>query len=147
MKLKLVYLIPFLAIFTSGCLSNSTDTPGPTKPFPEGAFAGPFRLIHKNFKTGHRDTLKANLSLTLSTAVGYKVTGDTATVHAGSYGDYVVGSNYIQFFDKTYSTAIKPTKTHLTGIYQYFYDGTSFQMLAQGALDTLSLQYDLKKVN
>jgi len=139
--------MPFLLVLASGCLSNKNNAPGPSRPLPEGTFAGPFRLIHKSFKTGKRDTLKANINLTLSTTVGFKVTGDTATVHSGSYGDYVANSTYIQFFDKTYSSTKQPTKTHLTGIYQYFYDGTTFQMLASGALDTLSLQYDLKKVN
>jgi len=78
---------------------------------------------------------------------GFKVTGDTSTVHAGSYGDYGVNSIYntVTFIDKTYPKTGIPTKAHLDGTYQYYYDGTVLQLLGNSALDTVSFQYNLTK--
>jgi len=146
MKHKLLYLFPFLLALTSGCFGSKNSTPIPS---PDGTFSGQFRLIQKHSKTGISDTATANIQLVLDLTTGYKVTGDTSTLHAGSYGDYGVNSIYntITFVDKTYPKTGIPTKTHLNGQYQYYYDGSTFQMVAFGALDTLILQYNLKKTN
>lgn len=144
MKLNLIYLLAFLVVLTSGCFSNKGSNPTP--PVPAGSFAGQFRVVRT--KSGHRDTLKANINLDLSTVTGFKVYGDTSTLHAGSNGNYAVSyNNFIQFADKTFPPSGVPVKFHLQGVYQYYYDGSTFQMVANSFLDTLSLQYDLKKVN
>ena len=144
MKLKLLYALPFLMLL-AGCFSSSDKSAAPV-PFPSGNFTGQFRAIHQNSKTGYHDTLKATLQLSLSTTTGYKVTGDTATVHAGSFGQYAMNHTLVQFVDSTLPTTGTPKKVHLSGYYQYYYDGTVFQMLAAPS-DTLVYQYDLKKVN
>lgn len=93
------------------------------------------------------DTLKANIILSMQPTVGFKVTGDTSTVHAGSYGVCIVNSSYgvIDFIDNTYPATSTPTKTHLNGVYQYAFDGTTFQLAAHGALDTTAFLYNLKR--
>jgi hypothetical protein len=144
MKRKLFYLLPLSLLFLAGCFGNKNSAPTPTL-LPSGTFTGQFRRIHKTFRTGVTDTQKANIQLIMETATGFAVTGDTSTVQAGSKGSYYVGlNNYIQFVDNTFPPTGTPTKTHLNGLYQYYYDGSVFQMLAT-SLDTLSLQYDLKK--
>jgi len=146
MKSKLLYSLFSIAILASGCL-GSKNTPTPNN-YPSGTFTGQFRLIHTNSSTGKHDTSSANIQLTLSTATGYKVTGDTLTLHAGSYGAYAINTNYISFQDITMPKIGTPKKTHLNGAYQYYYDGSSvFQMIPASSSDTLALQYDLKKVN
>jgi len=145
MKLRLLYLLPLLIALTAGCLGGSKNSNN-VAPIPDGVYSGQFRLLHVH--TNKTDTVKANIMLTMSNSAGtYKVTGDTATVHAGSFGNYAGNSatGLITFVDKTYSSSAPVTKTHLTGTYNYAYDGTTFQMKAFGVLDTLVLQYDLKK--
>lgn len=144
MKLKLLYALPFLTLL-AGCFSSGNKNTAPV-PFPAGNFTGQFRAIHQNSKTGFHDTLKATLNLSLSTTTGFKVTGDTATVHAGSFGQYAMNHVLVQFTDSTLPTTGKPAKVHLTGYYQYSYDGSTFQLLAAPS-DTLVYQYDLKKTN
>ncbi|ASU35545.1 hypothetical protein [Mucilaginibacter xinganensis] len=147
MKLRLLYLLPFVAIFMSGCLAGSTKSA--PKPIPDGNYTGEFRLLHIH-KDNTIDTVKTNINLYISpvSTATYAVTGDTATVHAGSKGTYVFNDNGTAIFtDNTYSSLAPVTKTHLTGVYTYLYDGTIFQMVAYGARDTLVLQYDLKKKN
>ncbi|SHN00354.1 hypothetical protein [Mucilaginibacter sp. OK098] len=147
MKLKLQYLLPLLAVLATGCIGGTNKNNNNVSPIPDGNYTGQFRLLH--IHTNSTDTVKTNITLTLSNSAGtYKVTGDTATVHAGSYGNYAGNSatGLITFEDKTYSSSAPFTKTHLAGTYNYVYDGTVFQMKAIGALDTLELQYDLKKV-
>ncbi|MBK0378289.1 hypothetical protein [Mucilaginibacter segetis] len=144
MKKNLIYLFPILIAFGMGCTKSSNSS---LKPLPEGTFNGEFRLLHRSQGSTVIDTVKANIQLVLETGVGYKVLGDTSTVHAGSKGHYGISDIYIAFQDDTYPTTGTPTKTHLSGTYQYYYDGSSvFQMVANSS-DTLSLQYDLKKVN
>jgi hypothetical protein len=147
MKLRLLYLLPLLAALATGCLNGGNKNNNTVTPTPDGTYTGQFRLLH--IHTNSTDTVKTNITLTLSNSAGtYKVTGDTATVHAGSYGNYAgnTATGLISFEDKTYSSSAPFTKTHLNGTYNYAYDGTTFQMKAFGALDTLELQYDLKKV-
>jgi len=144
MKHRLLYLFPILLVLLSSCFNNKTAAPASTTTVPSGTFTGQFRLLRFSKKTGAYDTLSANIMLTMETSTGYKVTGDTSTIQAGSYGDYGISTlnSNIVFQDKTYPT---PTKTHLNGQYQYQYDGTTLQMVANSALDTLSLQYNLTK--
>jgi len=146
MKHKLLYLLPFILALASGCFGNKNNNPTPVTP-PTGTFSGEFKLTHLNQKTGAIDSSKAIIQLQMETATGYKVTGDTATLHAGSYGSYIVSSDgaAIQFTDKTFPATGTPVKIHLSGIYQYLYNGSNLQMLAYGPLDTLSFYYNLKK--
>jgi hypothetical protein len=142
MKNKFTYLLPLLLIFVIACTKNKT---APT-PLPSGTFSGVFVRLHLN-KNNSIDTAKANIVLSMETATGYAVTGDTTSVQAGSFGNYIFGTsgtnNLVQFFDKTYPATGTPVKTHLVGVYQYFYDGTNLQLLAN--TDSLGYQYTLKK--
>ena len=143
MKKKLLYLLPALALLAVGCLKTTSDIP--KQALPAGKFTGQFRLLHRSTNTVPYDTLKCNLTVTIGGSGNtYTVTGDTATLHAGSSGTYGISSPFISFVDNTYPKSGAPAKTHLNGVYQYYYDGTVFQMLAY-SIDTLSLQYDLKK--
>jgi hypothetical protein len=145
MKKKLTYVLPVLilaVVFTSGCFKNAESNPTPA---PSGTFTGQFRLLHRKPGTTVIDTVKANIQLVIETGVGYKVLGDTLTIHAGSKGHYAINSNTIGFQDDTFPATGKPTKTHLSGYYQYYYDGTSVLQMVANSADTLSLQYDLKK--
>lgn len=144
MNKKLLFLLPALALLTVGCFK--TPVASPTQGgLPSGTFAGKFRLLHRHTNQVKFDTAMCDITVTLN-AVGatYTVTGDTSTVHAGSKGTYGISSPYISFTDTTWPKSGTPTKTHLYGLYQYYYDGTVFQMLAY-SVDTLSLQYDLKR--
>jgi hypothetical protein len=145
MKSKLLCLLLLITVFASGCYSDKSAAPAPE--IPVGTFAGQFRLVHTTYKTGMIDTLSANIQLTMNTSLDFSVTGDTSTVHAGSHGAYATSGNYIQFNDVTYPKTGIPVKAHLEGVYAYYYDGSIFQMVANSPFDTLSYQYDLKKVN
>ena len=129
----------------SSCISNKNNAPAPN--VPEGTFAGRFSLYHLHSKTGVVDTLTANLILNMETATGYKVTGDTSTLHAGSYGSYLLNSTYtgIEFIDKTYPATGTPAKNHLNGIYEYVYNGTTLQFEATDPADTLIYFYNFTK--
>jgi hypothetical protein len=145
MKLRLFYFLPLLLVFCTGCLKSATTTPAPI--VPSGTFTGEFRYLHRKTDKVPFDTLKATITVKLlTTNFTYTVTGDTANVHAGSYGTFGLNSPYMTFTDKTYPIAGTPTKQHLNGSYLYYYDGTTFQMLAY-SLDTLAVQYDLKKTS
>lgn len=145
MKHKLVYLAPVLILFAAGCLSNKVS-PVPT--LPAGTYTGQFRLFHRHATTSPFDTLKANITLTLSNtpANSFSLSGDTATVIAGSKGTYQLASNgnFILFIDSTIPTTGTSSKAHLNGEYIYSYNGSALQMIASSA-DTLQVQYDLKK--
>jgi hypothetical protein len=139
---KLIYLLPLLAL-TAGCLKTQPDTS--SNNYPLGTFTGQFTRLRKNPQTSKVDTLRANLQLVLSTTTGYAVTGDTATVHAGSYGGFQENALNISFADVTYPTTGVPAKTHLAGIYDYAYDGVRFQITGTNG-DSIAYLYDLKKV-
>jgi hypothetical protein len=146
MKSKLLYSLFAITILASGCMGGKNN-PTPVN-YPSGTFTGQFRLIHTNLLTGKHDTSAANIQLTMSTATGYQVTGDTSTLHAGSKGAYAINAGYIDFQDATLPKTGTPKKTHLNGTYEYYYDGSSvFQMIPASSTDTLALQYDLKKTN
>ncbi|HEY8930238.1 MAG TPA: hypothetical protein VIM55_13655 [Mucilaginibacter sp.] len=146
MKFKFTYFLLAGAALLSSCLGGG-DKVAPT-PKPDGTYSGEFRLLHRDQHTGIIDTQKTNLTVYISpvSTSTYTVTGDTTTLHAGSKGSFsFVGEGGILFTDKTYSPTAPVTKTHLNGLYAFTYDGASFKMVAYGALDTLALQYDLKK--
>jgi hypothetical protein len=146
MKHKLFYILPLALALASGCVSNKNNNPAPVTP-PTGTFSGEFKLTHLNRKTGAIDSAKTTIQLQMEVATGYKVTGDTTTLHAGSYGSFFVSSDgtAIQFVDQTYPPAGDPTKIHLSGIYQYEYNGSNLQVLGYGPQDTLSFYYNLYK--
>ncbi len=146
MKKTLLYLLPLAALFIYGCGPNKTTAPVPA---PEGTFSGKFMFLHLHQKTGVIDTLKANLVLQMEAATGYKVTGDTSSVHAGSHGGYVVNipTSSISFIDATYPPTGTPAKIHLSGVYDYTYDGSTLQLVVYGAQDTLLYYYNMKKTN
>ncbi|GAC1313385.1 MAG: hypothetical protein NVSMB24_36560 [Mucilaginibacter sp.] len=152
MKLKLFFILAVIALFAGGCVSNKNSLPAPA--IPAGTFAGQFRRVHTSSKTGLRDTLKTNVHLDLNKVSGFSLTPDnTPSVIVACHGGYVIESNYILFNDVTYQTVVGSgntsisDKVHLTGTYQYYYDGKVFQMVNNSFLDTLSLQFDLKKQN
>lgn len=146
MKSKLLYLFLPVIVLASSCVGNKA-TPTPVN-YPAGTFSGQFSLIRTNAQTGVHDTSKATIQLTMNSNYSYTVTGDTATVHAGSHGTYAINATYVDFTDVTYPKTGIPPKTHLNGDYEYYYDGSSvLQMLAASPLDTIVLQYDLKKTN
>lgn len=146
MKHKLLYLVAAAALLMVGCLKSTSDIQNRSaNNAVSGTFTGTFRLLHRSNDKVPFDTTKCNITVTVNPSGNtYTVTGDTATVHAGSHGNYAISYPYIQFVDATYPKTGTPSKTHLNGIYEYYYDGTVFQMLAN-SIDTLSLQYDLKK--
>ena len=140
MKKNLYLLLITMVVIAAGC--KKTEQIPVT--LPEGKFSGTFRRIHLNPLNNKVDTASANLTVTLSAATGYTVTGDTTTLHAGSSGNYAVDGTYMQFNDKTLVSGVKPVnnKVHLSGLYQYLYDGTTLQIGASN--DTLNYFYNLK---
>lgn len=134
-----ISLIAFTAI-ASGCSHN--DISSNPIPVPTGIFSGKFTSLHKK-SSGTVDTLRANIQLNTTNAGLFKLTGDTSTVHAGSHGAFALNSLYIQFRDSTVTVA-SSAKIHLNGTYQYYYNGSIFQIGASN--DTLSYFYDLKKI-
>jgi hypothetical protein len=144
MKFKFIYVLPFLiaVVFATGCAKTPKIASTPTNT-PSGTFNGQFLYIHINSKTNAADTQKANLQLTMSTATGFAITGDTATVHAGSHGAYIINSFFtgIDFIDVTNPASGTPAKHHLNGIYQYTYNGDTLKILAYGAADTTAAFY------
>jgi hypothetical protein len=147
MKRKFNYLLPVLLVtvlIASGCLSNKKAEPGPV---PAGIFKGQFTRLHASPGSTTIDTLKAAVVLTLNAGGTFTVTGDTAVVHAGSKGkaDFNTTDYIVSFDDDTYPKTGKPAKVHLSGLYQYLYQGNVFQMISNR--DTISLRYDLKRVN
>jgi hypothetical protein len=141
MKVKVIYFISVLATCLSGCLKNN---PTPATPLPTGTFSGQFIAIRRPPDVPKKDTVKATLMVSLSQTLGFTVTGDT-TKHAGSFGDYGVNAYNIQFVDQSGMSA-KPPKYHLSGIYNYTYDGSILEIYINYA-DTVSLSYIFKKTN
>ena len=144
MKHSILYLFLLLLIVITGCAKSSSNvTPPPT---PSGTFTGQFKLYHRHTNTVPFDSLKANITVTFKTSdFTYAVTGDTSTLHAGSYGTFGISLPYMIFNDKTYNPQ-SYTKTHLSGEYLYNYDGTNL-ILQASSVDTLVLGYVLKKTS
>ena len=137
--MKKLFVYPFLLVLlgAAACV-KTTQTP---TPLPSGTFTGPFTVIHLSPKTGKLDTATATITLSMSATTGYKVTGDTSKIQAGSYGSYIADGTYIQFIDHT-TTGTATAKVHLNGIYQYQYNGASLNIYA--STDTLGFTYTLK---
>jgi len=150
MKNKLVYLFPLslLLILVAGCvkLGPNPNNDISNYPYPLGTFQGRFTRIHKNEITSKYDTASANIQLVLSTSTGYAVTGDTSTVHAGSYGSFSENQYNIAFNDATYPATGFPVKTHLAGVYLYSLIGLNFKITGTDG-DSLSYTYDLTRTN
>jgi hypothetical protein len=145
MKRILLYSSLIFVALASGCVPTTVSPV--VAAGPEGTFTGQFMYFHLHSKTGVVDTTKANIQLQMEQSTGFKVTGDTATIHAGSFGSYIVNTAYnnVDFLDNTYPTTGTPTKFHLNGVYAYTYDGTILKMVAYSAFDTLTYFYTLKK--
>ncbi|MDB5118160.1 MAG: hypothetical protein JWQ79_3652 [Mucilaginibacter sp.] len=152
MKSKLTYLLPLsiLVIMAVGCIKKGTDpsTDLSNYPYPLGTFNGRFLRIRFNPVTSKKDTTSVALQLILSTSIGYTVTGDTSTIHAGSYGSFSENNVNIAFNDFTYPANGRPTKTHLSGVYNYTLTGTAFQITGSDADSTnISYVYNFTKVS
>ncbi|MBD1367154.1 hypothetical protein IDJ77_25305 [Mucilaginibacter sp. ZT4R22] len=145
MKKRFTYLLPALTILIALATSCSPNKPADPVPVPTGTFNGQFRKLHRAKGATKIDTTKATIQLVLESGGTYKVLGDTATLHAGSKGGYSVVGNALAFQDATYSAS--DPKIHLYGYYAYYYDNSSVLQMVLNSSDTLSLQYDLKKVN
>ncbi|WP_374951434.1 hypothetical protein [Mucilaginibacter sp.] len=150
MKRKFIPLVPLtliLAVLVSGCFNNNNANTTPV-PYPNGTFSGTFKLLRKKVNQTTIDTLKkANIQLVLENGVGFKVLGDTATVHAGSKGHYGINQTYVAFDDETFPKTGTPPKIHLYGTYLYSYDGNSNLIILFNQGDTLNYRYDLKRTN
>jgi hypothetical protein len=144
MKLLSRFFLFFLLLPLAACIKENNTVP--TVTLPTGTFSGVFMRIRLEPGTVKYDTVTANLQLALSQASGFAVTGDTSTVHAGSYGGYAANAFYIQFVDKTYNPNVPSVKYHLEGIYNYAYNGSNLLIYVNYA-DTLSLQYHFTKTN
>jgi hypothetical protein len=144
MKHKLLLLSAAVLLVGASC--KKVIVPTTTPPALSGTFSGQFLFVHRQTTAYPYDTLKANVILTLqSSGNTFTVTGDTTTVHAGSYGIFTSNTSYVVFIDKTYPTdGTNPKKIHLAGTYQYYYDGSILQMLAFPN-DTSAYEYSLKK--
>jgi hypothetical protein len=145
----LIYLLSASVIGLSSCVKTQRDpdTYFTNKGYPLGAFSGDFLRIHKNHYTYKYDTVKAYLKLTLSTNTGYAITGDTTTLHAGSYGSFSEDFANMAFDDITNPAPYTPQKVHLSGFYTYDYDGTTLKITPGGTQsDTLKYFYILKKI-
>jgi hypothetical protein len=120
----------------------------PVSAAPVGTFAGHFEVIHN--RAAGIDSASANITLDMEAATGFKVTGDTSTVHEASYGGFIVyqANSTIYFQDHdTYQPAGAPAKVHLNGLYNYSYNGTTLQIGYTAYQDTLVLKYNLTKTN
>jgi len=145
MKRSIFYLAILLGAFLSGCGTNNNVLP--PAPAPSGTFTGEFTLYHINPVTNTVRGDSVTLDLSLETASGFKITGDTTTLHAGSYGSYVgnSGTSQIVFEDKTFPPTGTPIKAHLNGLYDYRYSGTTLELRAYGPQDTLEYFYKFKR--
>ncbi|HEY5328207.1 MAG TPA: hypothetical protein VIJ27_14485 [Mucilaginibacter sp.] len=143
MKPKLLYLSLLLLAFAGSCLKTKH---APAASSLQGSFTGQFMFLHTPNNSTTVDTLKANIQLDMLANSSYQVTGDTSTLHAGSHGAFLIGTNNaIQFFDQTYPVSGTPTKIHLSGQYQYSYDGIVLRLNGFGPLDTVAYEYVLRK--
>lgn len=145
MKKNFYQLMVIAGLFFAGC----AKTQGPfvnTPVLSSGSFSGQFKLYHVNANSKTVRIDSCNLSLTMELATGYQVTCDT-TLHAASYGQYQVQTTASQviFIDKTYPASGTPTKVHLSGTYNYQYDGSTLQLVAYGPMDTLQYFYNLTR--
>jgi hypothetical protein len=124
----------------ASCLSKVKTAVNPII-LPKGTFVGQFAKLHRNITTGKSDTAYANLTLKMDSLGNYAISGDTATVHAGSFGKFGLGvGNDMLFTDKTLPPTGTPAKTHLNGDYLYQYSNGVLEFV-KGEGDTISYQY------
>jgi len=145
MKRNLFYLLPLLLILGEACSPKSDNIPILS---PSGTFKGKFRMSVKNNSTGVVDSSVKDTALILKLTAPYHfaVTGDTATIHAGSKGNFGYDGNFMRFLDSTYKAGPQ-AKRHLVGDYQYYYNGTLLQLQrVNSSLDTV-LRYDFNKTS
>lgn len=144
MKRYLLYLLPLLLICLEACSTKSDNTPIPA---PLGAFTGNFKLlVKKTTGTGYDTAKRANLLINITSPNNFKVTGDTATVHAGSKGLFQYDGYYIAFLDSTYRTGVQ-SKFHLVGTYRYEYTGAKFRIQRTNQAQDSVLFYDFNKIS
>ena len=148
MKRNLLYLLPLLLMMLgAACSPKSDNTPIPA---PLGAYKGTFKLLVKRGTTTAYDTVKKDslLNIKLVTPNNYAVTGDTATIHAGSKGLFVYDgyNSLIAFNDSTYKTGPQ-AKVHLVGTYRYAYNNTRLQFTRANLAQDSILFYDLYKTS
>jgi hypothetical protein len=146
MKRYLLYLLPLMLILGEACSTKNDYTPPPA---PLGTFTGVFKLLVKKTTGTGYDTAKkvTNLILKISSPNRFAVTGDTATVHAGSKGLFQYDGVYIAFLDSTYKAGPQ-AKIHLVGTYQYLYNnGSRLQIQRANSLQDSVLFYDLNKTS
>jgi hypothetical protein len=148
MKSKFIYWLLLLPVFITGCAKtyNDPETDPNKWSYPLGTFNGKFMRIHKNQATLKYDTTTAMLKLVLSTNTGFAISGDTAMVHAGSYGSFSEDFVNMNFSDITSPINYTPKKTHLSGYYTYTYDGSYLVIVNGVKSDTLSCVYHFTKM-
>lgn len=134
-------------MLAAGCMKNSDVQPTPL-PNLTGSWSGYFYKLRINAaKTGMDTANKVALNLSLNTVTGYTITGDTATVHGGSFGGFQYDNAVFLFGDKSYAASAPQTKVHLDGYYDYLYTAAQnrLQMSYEFANDTLVYYYDFRK--
>jgi len=143
MKINLLYLLALVSILAVGCTKSQVPKT-PSLGSLQGVYSGQLLAVHTN--TPKNDTLTANVQLTLTSSFGYSVAGDTSTVQAGSHGSFLLNSGaVIQFFDATFPTSGTPTKIHLSGTYNYTFDGVYLDLTGTDASGATSYMYALQK--
>ena len=147
MKNSLLYFLLLPLLFICGCSVNKSADATPAD-IPVGTFTGHFEIIHN--KSSTIDSASATITLDMEAATGFKITGDTSSVHEASYGGFIVYATnstiYFQDHD-TYQAAGAPAKVHLNGLYNYTYNGSLLEIGYVSSPDTLILKYNLKKTN
>ncbi|MFD1257603.1 hypothetical protein ACFQ3S_12415 [Mucilaginibacter terrae] len=145
MKRRLLYFLLGIAAALSGCIKGNDDATPVIQP--QGKFTGQYYRVHRNNTTQVKDTIKANLTLDL-TSNTFTITGDTSK-HAGSKGTFNYNQSYIEWIDSTVpvgTNSLDLPKYHLHGLYQYVYNGSSLEFAASTyPIDTLIYIYKLKK--
>ncbi|MEN0055399.1 MAG: hypothetical protein AAGC65_17110 [Mucilaginibacter sp.] len=147
MKRNLLYLLPlFLMMLGAACSPKSDNTPIPP---PVGNYKGTFRLLVQKGTTSAYDTVKKDslLNIKIANPNLFSVTGDTATIHAGSKGTFLYDgyNSLIAFNDSTYKAGPQ-AKVHLVGTYQYRYNGIRLLISRANQMQDSVLLYDLYKI-
>ncbi|PTQ95051.1 hypothetical protein C8P68_106266 [Mucilaginibacter yixingensis] len=144
---RILFLLPFLIMLVSSCMKSANVDPTPL-PNLTGNWSGYFYKLRINAaKTGMDTANKVALSLSLNSTTGYTISGDTATVHGGSFGGYQYDYSTFLFGDKSYNVSLPQTKVHLDGYYDYLYTAAQnrLQISYEFANDTLVYYYDFRK--
>jgi hypothetical protein len=146
----LIYLLPALLLCLNSCIKTQRDPDKylGDKGYPLGTFAGECMRLRKNAYNYKIDTARVNLTLVLSTNTGYRLTGDTTTWHAGSYGSFSEDFVNMIFNDASLSPYYASKKVRLlSGLYTYDYAGNTLVISPGGVQsDTLRYIYTLKKI-